>query len=97
MPSGAVSALLNEKADTGSIIPRMSNVLIRAAKTIDQAIVGVEVLEHWQRLKVHGIPLERYLGEGNMDLLKREVKSSTGIELKTLPRWLINEDRLREQ
>ena len=92
-----MSALLNEKADTGSIIPRMSNVLIRAAKTIDQAIVGVEVLEHWQRLKVHGIPLERYLGEGNMDLLKREVKSSTGIELKTLPRWLINEDRLREQ
>ena len=42
------------------------------------------------------MPLERYLGEGKMELLKREVESSTGIQLKTLPRCLINEDRLRE-
>lgn len=96
-PSGAVSALLNEKADARSINPRLSNVLIRAAKTIDQAIVGVEISEHWQRLKVHGMSLERYLGEGSMELLKRKVQSSTGIELKTLPRWLINENRLRKQ
>ena len=66
-PSGAVSALLTEKANAGSIIPRLSNVLIRAAKTIDAAIVGVEILEHWQRLKVHGMSLERYLGEGKME------------------------------
>ena len=57
---------------------------------------GLEILEHWQRLKVHGMSLERYMGEGKMELLKREVESSTGIELKTIPRWLINEDRLRE-
>lgn len=30
-------------------------------------------------------------------LLKRKVESSTGIQLKSLPRWLINEDQLREQ
>ena len=95
-PSGAVSALLTEKANAGSIIPRLSNVLIRAAKPVDMAIIGVEILEHWQRLKVHGMSLERYLGEGSMELLKREVESSTGIQLKALPRWLINESRLRE-
>ena len=72
-------------------------MLIRAAKTVDPAVAGVEILEHWQRLKVHGMSLERYLGEGNMELLKREVESSTGIQLKALPRWLINENRLREQ
>ena len=32
-----------------------------------------------------------------MELLKREVESSTGIPLKTMPRWLINEERLKEQ
>ncbi len=32
-----------------------------------------------------------------MELLKHKVKSSTGIQLKSLPRWLINKDRLREQ
>ena len=57
----------------------------------------MEILEHWQRLKVHGMLLEKYLGEGNMDLLKRKVESSTGMQLKFLPRWLINKNRFREQ
>lgn len=60
-------------------------------------VVGVEVLEHWQRLKVHGMSLERYLGAGKMELLKREVESSTVIKLKAHPRWLISENRLRKQ
>ena len=84
-PSGAISALLTEKADAGSLIPRLSNLLIWAAKTVYSAVVGVEFLEHWQRLKVHGISLERYLGGGKMEVLKREVESSTGIQLKALP------------
>ncbi len=95
-PSGAISALLTEQANAGSLIPRLSNLLIRTIKAVDPAVVGVEILEHWQRLKVHGMPLGRYLSEGKMELLKREVESSTGIQLKALPRWLINEDRLRE-
>ena len=33
-PSGAVSALLTEKANAGSLIPRLSNVHIRAAKKL---------------------------------------------------------------
>ena len=58
-PSGAISALLNEKANAGSLIPRKSNLLIRAVKSVDPKVIGVEILEHWQRLKVHGMPLER--------------------------------------
>lgn len=41
--------------------------------------------------------LERYLEPGKMELLKREVESSTGIPLQTTPRWLINEECLKEQ
>ncbi len=96
-PSGAISALLFEKADAGQLLPRRSNLLIRAVKALDPAVVGIEIPEHWQRLKVHGMPLKRYLGEGKMELLKREVESVTGIQLKLAPRWLINESRLREQ
>lgn len=83
--SGAVSALLTEKANA-RLIPRLSNALIRAAKTVDTAIVGVKILEHWQRLKVHGMLLDRYLGEVRMELLKQEIESAIGIQLKTLPR-----------
>ncbi len=96
-PSGSISALLTGKADATMLLPSRSNLLIRAAKTVDDAVVGVEVLEQWQRLKVHGMLLERYFGPGKMELLKREVESSTGIPLKATPRWLINEDRLKEQ
>ena len=55
------------------------------------------MLEHWQRLKIHKMSLEKYLGEGKMKLLQRKVESSTGIQLKTLPRWLINKNRRRDQ
>lgn len=95
--SGAISALLTEKGDATELLKICTNILIRAAKTIDRVVIGVEALEHWQRLKVHGMPLGRYLGEGKMELLKREVESSTGIKLKTVPRWLIHESRLRER
>ncbi len=32
-----------------------------------------------------------------MELLKREVQLSMSILLKIIPRWLINEDRFKEQ
>ena len=64
---------------------------------MDERVVGVEALERWHRLKVHEMPLMRYLGEGKMGLLCREIKSSTEIKLKTLPRWLISEVRLEER
>ena len=44
-------------------------MLLRAAKSIDEKVIGIEALEQWQKLKVHGMPLARYLGEGKMELL----------------------------
>ena len=35
-PSGAISALLTEKANAGLLVPRLSNTLIRAAETVMQ-------------------------------------------------------------
>ncbi len=69
-PSGAISALLTKKADVTKLLKTRINILIRAAKTIDQAIIDAEVLERWHWLKVHGMPLDRYLGEGKIELFK---------------------------
>ena len=96
-PSGAISALLTERADATMLLLLRANLLIQAAKTVDDAVVGVEILEQWQRLKVHGMLLKRYLEPGKMELLKREVESSTGIPLQATPCWLINEERLKKQ
>ena len=43
------------------------------------------------------MPLERYLKEGNIELLKRKVESSTEIQLKLIPRWLITKPCLQKQ
>ena len=40
------------------------DIVVTAARTVDIGVVDVEVNEVWKRLKVHGIPLARYMGEG---------------------------------
>ena len=40
-PSGAISALLTEKANAGLLVRWLSNLLIRAAKTVDSTVMGV--------------------------------------------------------
>ena len=78
------------------LLLQRSNLLIQAIKTIDDAVVRVEVLEQWQRFKIHEILLDRYLGSEKLEFLKREVEFLTGIQLKTMPRWLISENCLKE-
>lgn len=94
--SGAIFALLIEKSSAEQLVGNHSTILIRAAKAIDAGIIGVEALERWQKLKIHGMSLTRYLREGKMEVLCQEIESSIGIQLKTVPRWLINKSRLEE-
>ena len=51
--SGAISALLTEKSSAEELIREHSNILIRAAKSVDKGVIGFEALDRWQRLKVH--------------------------------------------
>lgn len=67
------------------------------AKTVNAAVIGTEALEHWQWVKVHRMPLGRYLSEEKMELLRREVELSIGVQLKTPLYWLIHESQLRER
>ena len=73
---------------------QQSNLLIQAVKTIDNAVIKIEVFKLWQCLKVHDMSLNRYLGPEKIGLLKREGEFSTGILLKATPHKLINNNRL---
>lgn len=44
---GLISALFIEKANERVSIPQLLNLLIWVAKTVNIAIVGIEILEHW--------------------------------------------------
>ena len=81
-PSGTVFIFLTKIADVGQLISQQSNLLIPEVKTVDPAVVGIEVLEHWQRLKVYGMLLKINLGEGKIKLLRRKVESTIEIQLK---------------
>ena len=70
--SGVISSLLREQANARVLLSQLSNLLILIAKTIDPAVVGVEILKYWQRLKVYGMSPQRYLNERMMELFKRE-------------------------
>lgn len=68
--SRAISMLLTEKANAEVLILQLSNILIWTTKTVKLAVVGMEILGHWQYLKIYKISLERYLGKRNIELLK---------------------------
>lgn len=95
--SGAILVLFKEKASAEDLVKEHFNILIKAVKSIDKAIIKMEVLEHWKRLKVYGISLARYFGEKKMKLLSYKIESSTRIKLKTIARWLLNKVRLKER
>lgn len=82
--------LLTEKSNTKKLLEKYSIILIRAIKSVDKKVVGIEKLKQWHRLKVCGIFLIRYLGEKKMELLYQEIKLSSKIKQKTIPQLLIN-------
>lgn len=94
--SRVISALSMKQTNAAVLISRLLSLLIWTVKTTDPTIVGIEILKHWQRLKVYGMFFERYFRESKIELLKQEVKSSTDIKLKTHLRLLISKNQLRE-
>lgn len=94
---GAISVFHTKKADATELFKIWTNILIQAAQTVNQGVIGAEILECWYCLKIHGMPLEKYLSKEIIELFRREVESSTRIQLKTTLQWLIYEDRLKEQ
>ena len=44
-----------EKSNAEDLVRDHSNMLIRAAKSVDEKVIGIEALERWQRLRVHGM------------------------------------------
>ena len=94
--SGSISTLLTKKSDVIILLSQKSNILIQVAKPIDNAVIRIKIFEHLYWLKVHGMSLDQYLGPGNMELLRKEVKFSISILLKTISRWLINKNRLKK-
>ena len=74
--------MLLEKGSLGSmIVPHYRDLLVAAACRADPAVVAVELPEQWYRIKVHGVPIRRYLTLG-LGLAREEIELSTEFRLK---------------
>lgn len=83
--SGTIFRLLTEKSNAENLLRDHLTALIEDIKLLDKKVTRVDALDRWHRLKVYGMPLLHYLGEGKMELICWEIKSSTGIKFKTTP------------
>lgn len=54
---GVISGLLVEKSNPEDLLRKYSTTLIRAAKLVDEGVIGIEKLKNWHRLKIYEMPL----------------------------------------
>jgi hypothetical protein len=94
--TGAISALLEKGALGTMVIPYYRDALLAAICQADPAVVSVELSEQWHRVKVHGVPLRRYLTLG-LGLAREEIELSTNYRLKRDPMWLRDPQELQEE
>jgi hypothetical protein len=67
--NGATTAITHQNA-TADMAMRYSDIIIKAARTDDMGVVDVELNETWAMLKIHALPLVRYMGKGTEGLEK---------------------------
>jgi hypothetical protein len=96
---GAITAITHQNA-TAEMALRYSNIIITAARTIDKGVVDVEENESWERLKIHAVPLVRYMGKGREGLQKMREEfeaENEGVAIPTQVWWLGNPRAIRER
>ena len=86
LQSRAILVLFTKKSNTKNLIKDYSKALIRAAKSVHESVIKVEVLKRWQKLKIYRMFLLYYFGERKIELLYYKIKSFTKIKLKTISR-----------
>jgi len=75
------------------------DIIFTAARTVDKGVVEVKENESWEMLKIHAVPLIRYMGNGTEGLEKMQqefVVENEGIVIPTQVRWLVNPCTIRE-
>jgi hypothetical protein len=76
------------------------NIIIKAARSGDEGIIDVEGNHSWERLKIHPVPVVRYMGTGTNGLQKMREEIPAENEGVTIPpqvRWLSNPRTIKER
>jgi hypothetical protein len=69
------------------------DIIIHAASSVEKGIIDVEGTQSWERLKIHTVPVVRYIGKVTKGLHKRREEIQAENEGEVIPakvRWLSN-------
>jgi len=88
---GCLSTITTPAA-TAEMLIRYRDIVIKAARKVDAGIVDIETNELWERVKMHGVNFDRYLGKktgGGLEKLRQEVQAENeGVVLPLAINWI---------
>jgi len=96
---GTITAITHQNP-TAAMALIYRDVIITARRTVDKEVIDEEENESWERLKIHAVPLVRYMGKGTEGLQKMREEfepENEGIKIPTQVRWLANPRIIRER
>ena len=66
---GTITAVTHQNA-TAPMALMYRDVISTVARTVDKGVIDVEENQAWERLKIHAVPLVRYMGKVTEGLQK---------------------------
>ena len=88
---GCLSTITTPGA-TAEMLIKYREIVIKAAGKVDAGIVDIETNELWERVKMHGINFDRYLGKktgGGLENLRQELQAENeGVVLPLAISWI---------
>jgi hypothetical protein len=96
---GTITAITNQNA-TAEMALLYRDIIIKAARLVDKGIIDVEGNESWERLKIHSVPLLRYMGKGaeRLSKMRKAIQAdSEGLAIPAQVSWLSNPRIIRER
>jgi hypothetical protein len=96
---GTITATTHQNA-TAEMALLYRDIIIKAARSVDKGIIDVEGNESWERLKIHTVPLVRYMGKGTKGLqkMREEIQAENeGVRIPPQVSWLSNPRTIKER
>jgi len=88
---GCLSTITTPGA-TAEMLIWYREIVIKAARKVDAGIVDIETNELWERVKMHGVDYDRYLGKktgGGLEKLRQELQAEDeGVGLPLAINWI---------
>jgi len=88
---GCLSTITTPAA-TAEMLIRYREIVIKAARKVEAGIVDIESNELWEKVKMHGVNFDRYLGKktgGGLEKLRQELQAENeGVVLPLAISWI---------